>query len=122
MEEYISVTFGFVQPFNKLRFLSSSLDSLVKTLVEQNHIAFQNFRRKIVGEDSILNFVNEIEKLISKDRYKNESIESIQKGLTWGNWKNRESFKNAFIWKNTKILKTDVPGKGKYPNENFAYL
>ena len=37
IEEYISVTYGSIRFFDSYRFLSSSFDSLVKTLVQKNH-------------------------------------------------------------------------------------
>ena len=36
-EEYISVTYGFIRFIDSYQFLSSGLDSLVKTLVDNSH-------------------------------------------------------------------------------------
>ena len=43
-----------------------SLDSLVKTLVDNSHKTLKDFEEEIVGNDEILNLVNEINILIKK--------------------------------------------------------
>ena len=43
------------------RFLSSSLDSLVKTLVDNNHKMLKDLKQEIVDNDEVLNNVNGIE-------------------------------------------------------------
>ena len=40
-EEYINVTYGCIRFIDSYRFLSSSLDSLVRTLVDKNHKPFK---------------------------------------------------------------------------------
>ena len=59
-EEYISVTYGCIRFIDSYRFLSSSLDSLVRTLVDNNHRTLKNLKKEIVDNDEILNIVNEI--------------------------------------------------------------
>ena len=44
-EEYIRVTYGCSRFVDSYRFLSSSLDSLVRTLVDNNHKTFENLRK-----------------------------------------------------------------------------
>ena len=67
------------------RFSSSSLDSLVRTLVDNNHKTLKNLSKEIVDNDDILNIVNELEEEdrtiedLKKD-YPNE-IENIEKVL-----------------------------------------
>ena len=41
------------------RFLSSSLDSLVKTLVDNSHKTLKNLKEEIFDNNEILNIVNE---------------------------------------------------------------
>ena len=58
-EEYISVTYGCIRFIDSYRFLSSSLDSLVKTLVDKSNKTLKNLR-EVVDNDEILNIVIEI--------------------------------------------------------------
>ena len=58
--EYVSVTYGCIRIFDSYRFLASSLDSLDKTLVINNHRTLKNLKRKIFDKDEIMNFINEI--------------------------------------------------------------
>ena len=58
--EYVSVTYGCIRIFDSYRFLASSLDSLDKTLVFNNHRTLKNLKREFVDKDEILNFINEI--------------------------------------------------------------
>ena len=59
-EEYISVTYGCFRFIDSYRFLSSSLDSLVRTLVDKNHKTLRNLNKKIVGNDQMSNIVKGI--------------------------------------------------------------
>ena len=43
-EEYISVTYGCIRFIDSYRFLPSSLDSLVRTLVDNNHKMLKNLK------------------------------------------------------------------------------
>ena len=58
-EDYISVTYGCFRFIDSYRFQSSSLDSLVKTLVDNSSKTLKNLRNEIVDND-ILNIVNKI--------------------------------------------------------------
>ena len=58
IEEYISVTYGCIRFIDSCRFLSSSLDSLVKTLVDNSDKTLKDFREENVDYDEILDFVN----------------------------------------------------------------
>ena len=60
-EEYISVTFACIKYLDSYRFLSSSSDSLVKTLADKSHKTHKKLKGKILGHDENLNIVNEIE-------------------------------------------------------------
>ena len=46
-EEYISVTYGCIRFIDSYRFLSSGLDSLVKTLVDKSHKTLKNLKKKL---------------------------------------------------------------------------
>ena len=47
-EEYISVTYGCFRFIDSYRFQSSSLDSLVKTLVDNNHKTLKNLKGEVL--------------------------------------------------------------------------
>ena len=59
-EEYISVTYGCIRFIDSYRFQSSSLDSLVKTLVDNSNKTLGNLKREIVYNNYILNIVTDI--------------------------------------------------------------
>ena len=67
-EEYISVTYGCIRFIDSYRFLSSSLDSLVKTLVDNSNKTLKNLKEEIVDNDETIkdlkkNYPEEIENL-----------------------------------------------------------
>ena len=86
-EEYISVTYGCISFIDTYRFLSSSLVSLVKTLVDNSHKTFKNRKEEIVDNDEILAIVNEIEK---EDR----TIKDLEKDYPEKNKKLEEALLN----------------------------
>ena len=71
-EEYIPVTYGCVGFIDSYRFLSSSLDSLVKTLVDNSHKTLKNLKEEIVENKETLNIINEILE-------ENKSIKDLKK-------------------------------------------
>ena len=113
-EEYISVTYGWISCKDSYRFLSNSLDSLVKTVVDKNHQTLQNLKKKIVDNEEIRKIVNELggqEKIIEdlKKEYPND-IEKIEEALL------------NFIGENDpKLLKSELPDKWKYLTKKLAY-
>ena len=60
-EEYIPVTYGCIRCIDSYRFLSSGLDAIIKTLVDNSNKTLKNLKKEIVGSDEILNVVNKIE-------------------------------------------------------------
>ena len=71
-EENISVTYGCIRLIDSYRFLSSSLDSLVRTIVDNINKILKNLKKEMVDNDEILNIVYEI---IEKDK----TIKDIKK-------------------------------------------
>ena len=47
-EEYISLNYGCIRFIDSYRFLSSGLDSLVKTLIDNSHKTLKNLKKEIV--------------------------------------------------------------------------
>ena len=80
-EEYIIVTYGCMKFIDSYRFLSSSLDSLVKLLFDDSHKTLKDFKEEIVDNDEILNIVDEIKIIIRKHRYNNDSIKDLRKNI-----------------------------------------
>ena len=96
-EEYKSVTYGCIRFFDSYRFLSSGLDSLVKTLVDNSSKTLKNLKKEIVGSDERLIIVNKIE-----ENYP-EEIENLE-----------ETLLNYIGENDLKILKTGFPDMWKY--------
>ena len=59
-EEYLSIRYGCIRFIDSYRFLSSTLDSLAETLVDNSHKTLKDLKEEIVDNDEILNFVIEI--------------------------------------------------------------
>ena len=113
-EEYISVTYGCIRFIDSYRFLSSSLDSLVKTLVDNSHKTLEDIEEEIVANDEILNIVNEIKMLITEDKYKNDSIKNLKKDYPDKINELEEALLDYMGENDLKILKTGFPDKWKY--------
>ena len=113
-EEYISVTYGCIRFIDSYRFLSSGLDSLVKTLVDDSNKTPKNLKEEIVDNDEILNIINEI---IEDDK----TIEYLKKDYP-EEIKNLEDALLNYMGENDlKILKTRFPDKWKYLTKKLAY-
>ena len=115
-EEYISVTYGCIRFFGSYRFLSNSLDELVKTLVDNSLKTLKNLKNEIVDNDNeLLNIVNEIE----KDR----TIEDLKKDYPYKIEELEEDLLNYIGGNHLYFLKTEFPyNKWKYLTKILAYL
>ena len=120
-EEYISVTYGCIRFIDSYRFLSSGLDSLVKTLVDNSHKTLKDFEEEIIDNDEILNLVNEIKMLIKEDKYKNDSIKDLKKDYPDKINELEEALLDYMGENDLKILKTGFPDKWKYLTKKLAY-
>ena len=114
-EEYISVTYGCIRFIDSYRFLSSGLDSLIRTLVDNSHKTLKNLKEEIVGNDKILDIVN---KIVEEDKtikdLKKDYPEEIKK-------LEEESLLNYMGENDLKILKTGFPDKWKFLTKKLAY-
>ena len=113
-EEYISVTYGCIRFIDSYRFLSSGLDSLVKTLVDNSNKTLKNLKEEIVDNDEILNIINEI--IEGDETIKDLKIDYPEE------IKNLEEALLDYMGENDlKILKTGFPDKWKNLTKKLAY-
>ena len=111
-EEFIFVTHGCIKFFDSFRCLSSSLDKLVGTLVDNSHKSQNILKTEIEGDDIILNIVNQIEKLIGKVGYY-RTIENLKKVCPDEIEKLTEGLFNYIGENDPEILKTEHPDNWK---------
>ena len=113
-EEYISVTYGYIRFIDSYRFLSSVLDSLVKSIVDNSNKKMKNLKKEIVDNDEILIIVN---KIVEDDK----TIKDLRKDYH-EEIKNLEEALLDYMGENDpKILKTGFPDKWKYLTKKLAY-
>ena len=124
-EEYISVTYGCIRFIDSYRFLSSGLDSLVKTLVDDSDKTLKNLKKEIVGSDEILDIVNKIEENCSEEVENLEEDDKTIKNLKKYYPEEVEILEEALLnymgENDLKVLKTGFPDKWKYLTKKLAY-
>ena len=120
-EEYMSMTYGCIRFIDSYRFLSSGLDSLVKILIDNSHKTLKDFEDKIVDNDEILNFVNELKNLIRDDKNKNASTKDLRKDYPEKGVELEEALLDYVGENDLKILKTGFPDKWKFLNKKLSY-
>ena len=113
-EEYISLTYGCIRCIDSYRFLSTSLGSLVKTLVDSNQKTLKNSKKEIVDNDEILNIVNEIGE-------KDETIKDLTKDYPDKIKILEEALLNYMGENDLKTIKTEIPDKWNYLTKKLAY-
>ena len=115
------MTYGCIRFIDSYRFLSSSLDNLVKTLDDNSHKTLKDLEGENDDNDEILNTVNEIKSLIKQDKYKNDSIKDLMKYYP-EKIKNLEEVSLSYMGGNDlKLLKTEFHDKWKYSTKKLAY-
>ena len=119
-EKYTSVKNGWIRFIDSYRFLSSSLDSLDKTLVDNSHKTLKDFEKEIVDNDETLNFVRERKMLITDDKFKNISIKDVKKDYPDKINELEEGLLNYIGENDLKLLKTEIPEKMKYLIKTLA--
>ena len=114
-EEYISVSFCCIRFIDSYRFLSSSLDSLVKTLVDISHETLKDLKEDIVDNDEISNIVNEREE-------EDKTFEDSKKDYPDKIGNLEEVLLNYMGEIDRKILKTEFPdNRWNYLTRKVAY-
>ena len=119
-EKYISLEYGCIKLKDTYRFLSSSLDKIVQTLVDNSHKTLKNLKKEVVGDDKILNIVSELENFIDKTK-RNQSISTLKKKYPDKINELEEAFLNYMGEHDLKILKTEFPDMWKYITKKLAY-
>ena len=119
-EKYISVKYGCIKFIDTYRFLSSSLDKLVQTLVDNSHKTLKNLKKEFIGDDKILNIINDVENLIDKTK-RNQSISTLKKKYPDKVNEIEEALLTYRGEHDPKILKTEFPDKWKYLTKKLAY-
>ena len=112
-EKYISVKYGCIRFIDTYRFLSSSLGKLVKTLVDNSHKTLKNLKKEVIGDDKILDIINELENMIDKTK-RNKSIGHLKKKYPDKINELEEAFLDYIGENDLKILKTEFPDKWRY--------
>ena len=124
-EEYISVTYGCIRFIDSYRFLSSSLDSLVKTLVDNSDKRLRDFKDEIVDNDETLDIVSKIEENYTEEILNLEeddrTIKNLKKYYLEGIENLEEALLNYMGENDLKILKRGFPDKWKYLTKKLAY-
>ena len=124
-EEYISVTYGCIRFIDSYRFLSSGLDSLVKTLVDNSNKTLKNFKKEIFDSDEIMDIISKIE-----ENYSEEIFNLDEDDRTIGKLKEYypeeiENLEKVFLdymgENDLKILKYGFPDKWRYLTKKLAY-
>ena len=113
-EEYISLTYGCIRFIDSYRFLSSGLDSLVKTLVDNSNKTIGDLKEENVDNDYILNIVTDIGDY-------NRTIKELKKDYSDKIIELEEALIDYMGENDLKILKTGFPDKWKYLTKKLAY-
>ena len=108
------MTYGCIRFIDSYRFSSNSLDSLVKTILDNTNKTLKKLKEEIGDKDEILNIVNEIVE-------NNRTINDLKKDYP-NEIKNLEEALLNYMGENDlKILKAGFPEKWKYLTKKLAY-
>ena len=119
-EKNISVKDGCIKYIDTYRFLSSSLDKLVQTLVDNSHKTLKNLKKEVIGDDNIININNELENMIDKTK-RNQSISTLNKKYPDKINELEEVLLDYMGEHDLKILKKEFPDKWKNLTKKIAY-
>ena len=107
------MNYGCIRFIDSYRFLSSGLDSLIKTLVDDGNKTLEKLTKEIDDNDEILNNVDKVEE---DDR----TIEDLKKDYP-EEIKNLEALLNYMGESDPKILKTGFSDNWKYLTKKLGY-
>ena len=123
-EEYISVTYGCIRLIDSYRFQSSSLDSLVKALVDNSNKRLKEFKDEIFDNDEILDIVSKIEKNYTEEILNLEEDDRTIKNLEKHYPEEIENLEEALLnyrgENDLKIIKRGFPDKWKYSTKKIS--
>ena len=119
-EKFISVKYGRIKFIDTYRFLSSSLDKLVQTLVDNSQKTLKNLKKEVIGDDRKLNIINDLENMIDKTK-RNQYISTLKKKYPDKINELEEAFLDSLGGNDLKILKTEFPEKWRYLTKKLAY-
>ena len=124
-EEYISISYGCIRFIDSYPFQSSSLDSLVKTLVDISDKRLKDLKKEIVDKDEILDIVSKIEQNYTEEILNLEeddrTIKNLKKYYPDKTKNLEEALLNYMGENDLKKLKTGFPDKWKYLTKKLAY-
>ena len=100
--------------------MSSSSDKLFQTLVDNSHKKLKNLKKEVIGDDNILNIINQIENLIDKTK-RNQSISILKKNYPDKINELEEALLNYMAEHDLKIFKKEFPYRWKYLTKKLAY-
>ena len=113
-QEYISVIYGCIIIIDSYRYLSSSLDKLVKAVVHNSQKTLKDLKEEIADNDEKLNNVNETGE--------NKTIKDIEKVFPGDIITFEEALLNYEGGNDPKILRTVSPdNKWKCLTEKISY-
>ena len=108
------MTYGCIRFIDSYPCLSSGLDSLVKTLVDNSKKTLKDLKEEIVDNDYILNIVTDIGE-------HNKTIKDLKKDYPEEIKILEEALLNYMGENDLKVLKTGFPDKWKYLTKKLAY-
>ena len=108
------MTYGCFRFIDSYRFLSSGLDSLVKTVVDNSKKTLGNLKKEIVDNDSILKIITDIGEY-------NRTIKDLKKDYPDKIIELEEALINYIGENDLKISKTGLPYKWNYLTKKLAY-
>ena len=121
-EKHISVTYVCIRFTDSYRFLSDSLDKVTNSFIEIKHKSLKTFKEQFPENFNILTETEEIEFLMSNEKYENESIEKSRKEFPEKKGKlkhiiNEDSSENTPL----KIMRNEFIGKWRILCKKLAY-
>ena len=113
-EENISIKYGCIKVMDSYRFLLSSSDKLINTLVDNSHKTLGKLKKGNVDNDHILNIVTDIGEY-------NRTLEDLKKDYPIKTKKLEEALVDIMGENDLKILKDEIDDKWKFLTRKSAY-